>query len=212
MSTALAAAKQPAFAKRAWCVLSAWLRNPAGVATVCPSSPFLTEQLADRDCIREASRIIELGPGAGGTTEALLNGMRCDAELLAVEKTESFAEILGQIDDPRLSVEIADAADLISIVVKRGFGKADVVVSGIPFSHLPPVTAKRITQSIYEVLRPGGTFIAYQMKADVEAYARPDFGPAKTEHILMNLPPLRVFIWDKVGASSLKYHRAAIHS
>ncbi|QEG02733.1 hypothetical protein Mal15_68540 [Stieleria maiorica] len=190
--------KRRGFAERMWCVLKAWIQNPTEVATVCPSSPFLTEHLADRDCVRTASRIIELGPGDGGTTQALLKSMRADARLLAVEKTDAFAESLGAISDPRLTLEFADACDLIDLVTKHDFGKADVAVSGIPFSQLPPMVAKRITQSVHEVLRPGGVFIAYQVVSDVKDYARPLFGPPKTEIVPMNLPPLQLFVWTKV--------------
>ncbi|WP_286178227.1 class I SAM-dependent methyltransferase [Rhodopirellula sp. JC639] len=192
--------KQPGFAERIWCVLKAWVRNPTEVATVCPSSPFLTKHLAERDCVRKASRIVELGPGAGGTTQALLASMRTDARLLAIEKTDAFAESLGAITDPRLTLEFADACDLIDLVTKHDFGKVDVAISGIPFSHLPSMSAKRIIQSVHEVLRPGGVFIAYQLTSDVKDYARPLFGPPKTEIIPMNLPPLQSFDWTKVEA------------
>ena len=164
-------------------MLKAWVRNPTEVATVCPSSPFLTEHLAERDCVRQASRVIELG---------------CDARLLAIEKTNAFTESLDAIADPRLTLEIADACDLIDIAAQHDFGNADVVISGIPFSHLPPLVAKRITQSVHEVLRPGGVFIAYQLASDVKDYARPLFGPPKTEIIPVNLPPLQSFVWTKI--------------
>lgn len=198
MSTAFTANPRRTFFQRAGCVLKAWLRQPSQVATICPSSPFLTEHLADRDCVRDATRIIELGPGAGGTTEALLAQMRPDAWLLAIEKTDAFAEALHSIADPRLRVEIADACELLDLVAHGDFGRADVVISGIPFSSLPSPVAKEITQSIHEVLRPGGVFVAYQLKSDVKHYARPLFGPLQTELIPMNLPPLQAFVWRKV--------------
>ncbi|WP_283433855.1 class I SAM-dependent methyltransferase [Neorhodopirellula lusitana] len=187
-----------AFARRAWFVVKAWLQDPLNVATICPSSPFLTEHLANRDCVQQAERIIELGPGAGGTTQALLSNMRHDAEMLAVEVTEAFAEALDAINDPRLKVAIADASDLVDLVTDHNLGQADVVISGIPFSSIPEPVARKITQSIYEVLRPGGVFIAYQLRSDVTDYARPLFGPAKTESIPINLPPLTAFVWTKV--------------
>ncbi len=185
------------FGRRVLFVLKAWLRNPTDVATICPSSPFLTEHLANRDCVREAERIIELGPGAGGTTQALLDSMRPDAVLLAVEKTPDFAEALEAIIDPRLQFTIADASDLINIVLRHELGPVDVVVSGIPFSSLPESVAEKITQSIHKVLRPGGIFIAYQFRSNVKNYAGPLFGPASTELIPLNLPPLTAFAWAK---------------
>ncbi|QDT03080.1 hypothetical protein K227x_14600 [Rubripirellula lacrimiformis] len=194
--------RRTSFLRRTWFVLNAWVKDPLHVATICPSSPFLTHHLANRDCVRNAERIIELGPGAGGTTQALLENMRFDAELLAVEKTQAFSEALASISDPRLNVSIADAIDLVDIVLDRKLGLADVVVSGIPFSSIPESVAKKITRSIYEVLRPGGVFIAYQLRSNVNDYARPYFGRAKTESIPINLPPLTAFVWTKVGGAT----------
>ncbi len=198
MSDLLTTSYRPSFATRTWCVLKAWVRDPSNVATICPSSRYLTDHIANRTCVHEAARIIELGPGAGGTTTALLDRMGKDSKLLAIEKSKAFADVLYQIDDPRLSVVIADALDLVSLVVEQDFGKADVVVSGIPFSLLPAQVAREITQSIFEVLRPDGVFIAYQVRPDIQKYARPLFGPAQSENIAMNLPPLKAFVWRKV--------------
>jgi phospholipid N-methyltransferase len=179
------------------------------VATVCPSSSFVTDSLANRDCIREAQRIIELGPGAGGTTQAILNQMRPDARLLAIEKTRSFEAMLRRISDPRLAIHMGDATDLIQIGEQHQFGLADVVVSGIPFSALPEAAAKRITQLVHGVLDEEGVFIAYQMRDDVKRYAHELFGPPETDAIPFNLPPLNVFIWKKSGGQRSAADRLA---
>ncbi|MGB7326673.1 MAG: SAM-dependent methyltransferase [Rubripirellula sp.] len=190
----------PSFAKRAFFVMRAWWKRPGDVATICPSSPYLTEHIADRDCIRKASSVLELGPGAGGTTAALLAEMQPDSRLLAIEKMPAFGEALNEIIDPRLSLEIGDAVDLIDCLAKHGFGQPNVIVSGIPFSVLPNSVAKMIAQSIHTSLAPGGTFIAYQVRSDIKQYVTPLFGPSKCEVIALNIPPLKVFEWTKSGA------------
>lgn len=197
MSTAISARPKRTFIQQTGCVFKAWIRQPSQVATICPSSPFLTEHLADRECVRNADRIIELGPGAGGTTEALLAQMRPHSRLLAIEKTEAFAGALNTIEDPRLQIEIADACDLINLAAQSGFVDADVLISGIPFSTLPHSVAEQIINSVHEVLRPGGVFVAYQLKSNVKRYAQPLFGKPKTELIPINLPPLKAFVWRK---------------
>ncbi len=186
------------FTNRLMSVLKAWVNHPTQVATVVPSSRRLIENIADRDCVKQAKSIIELGPGAGGTTIGLLTRMRPDANLLAIEKTAAFDEVLSRLRDPRLTVEIADATNLLNYMAERSLGRVDVVVSGIPFSSIPSTVARRIVQSVYESLQPGGTFIAYQLHNDVEKYARPLFGPSDCETVLWNLPPLKVFSWRKI--------------
>lgn len=182
------------------CVLRAFFKKPMQVATIVPSSGRLIRSVADRESVRAAQAVVELGPGAGGTTEGLLANMRADARLLAIEKTAVFDEALAEIHDPRLDVEIADATDLLSLLLDHGMGQVDVIVSGIPFSSLPAATCRTIMQSIYQSLKPGGTFIAYQLHGDVKHYARPLFGPPTRDYVRWNLPPLTVYTWTKVVA------------
>jgi len=185
------------YAQRTLHVLKAWIKQPSQVATICPSSPHLTRAIAERSCIGEADRVIELGPGAGGTTLALLEQMKPTAQLLAIEKTRELAAALNLIDDERLIHHCGDAADLISIVQRNRFGLADVVVSGIPFSTLPSRTANKIVSAIDEALQPGGTFMAYQLHDDVCRYAEQRFGSPSIASVPINLPPLKVYSWTK---------------
>ncbi|WP_339943040.1 class I SAM-dependent methyltransferase [Novipirellula rosea] len=191
------------FAKRAFHVFRAWMKQPSQVATICPSSPFLLDNIADRDCVRRASSVVELGPGAGGTTLSLLSQMRPDARLLAIEKTDAFREALDEIADPRFTPQIGDATDLLALLEQHQFGRPDVIVSGVPFSAIPPAVAKDLVHAIHQVLKPGGEFIAYQVRSDVERFARPLFGPAETEFIPINIPPLTVFTWRKIESPSM---------
>ncbi|TWU08494.1 16S ribosomal RNA methyltransferase KsgA/Dim1 family protein [Stieleria varia] len=179
-------------------VIRAWLKHPKDVCTICPSSPYLTENIANRDCIRDASVVLELGPGAGGTTAALLKQMRPDSRLLAIEKMPAFREALEKIADPRFSLEIGDAVNLLETIEAHGFSRPDVIVSGIPFSALPAAVAAAIVRSVHEALAPAGAFIAYQIRSDIEQHAFPLFGPSKCEVIALNIPPLKVYQWTKL--------------
>ena len=60
--------------------------------------------------------------------------------------------------------------------------------------------ACRILDSVSEVLAPGGRFVAYQVRDEVYRLGRAYLGPARVEVELLNIPPLRVFQWQKNGA------------
>lgn len=203
MNVSVEQTKPTALPVRLACVLKAFLRQPSQVATIAPSSRHLIDAVTQKDCVRQATTVVELGPGAGGTTSGLLANMGPNATLLAIEKTAEFDGVLQQLADPRLRIEIGDALYLLEHLEKQNLGKADVVVSGIPFSAIPRFAAKRLVQSIYESLNEGGTFIAYQLQNDVQKYAQPLFGPAETKLVLWNVPPLRVYTWTKVAQSPL---------
>jgi len=179
-------------------VFQEWLREPTQVASVVPSSPALLHRIVDRDCIKKASSIIDLGPGTGGTTEAILDGTDDSCRVLAIEKTAGFIEPLRSIDDERLTIEHGDVIELERILLTHNLRSPDVIVSGIPFSSIAPQAAASIMQSIHRVLADDGIFIAYQLRSDVARYAKKHFStPESTEMVWLNIPPLTIYTWQK---------------
>lgn len=185
------------FASRTKSIFLAWLKKPSDVATICPSSPELTDRVSNRPSIAAADLVVELGPGTGETTAAILSHMRPGSKLLAIEKTKDFIKPLSEIQDPRLIVAHGDAADLSELLAQYHLGPPDVIVSGIPFSSMPKSTASGIVETIHKTLADQGSFIAYQLRGDIRRYATPLFGEPTVESVRWNLPPLRVYCWKK---------------
>ena len=189
----------PGFAARAKSVFTTWLENPSQVASVVPSSSALTEAISERSCIREAGFVVDLGPGTGETTKALLENMHRHSTLLAIEKTEEFVGALRKIDDSRLVVSQGDALHLAQFLGHLDREQADVIVSGIPFSALPAHDAQSIIRSVHQALVPGGQFIAYQFLNSIEGYAKLCFDKPEVMRVWRNLPPLRIYTWVKAS-------------
>ena len=187
---------------QSWTFFQAFLKHPRVVASMIPSSPFLERRLVEAARITTADVVVELGSGTGGTTRALLRSMGPRARLLAIERTGEFVTALSRIDDPRLEVIHGCASSIAEELQSRGLGAADAVVSGIPFSTLPPELAHTIADEVHRVLAPGGRFVAYQFTDRVAEYARPLLGRPKIQHEVRNVPPLRVFIWEKAADSA----------
>ncbi|HBJ35052.1 MAG TPA: SAM-dependent methyltransferase [Planctomycetaceae bacterium] len=197
MASTEAERQYPSFASRAKTVFKAWLKEPAQISSLVPSSHALTEEIADRDCVRRARLVVDLGPGTGETTQALLQHMNASARLIAIEKSEHLMEPLRKISDPRVMVIHGDARFLRLYLDQAGLGAADVIVSGIPFSTVPAQVAEQVIEEIDRALPHGGTFIAYQLSNKVEELATPLFGQPQVEYVWLNFPPLRVFSWVK---------------
>src|SRR5262249_21363662 len=109
-----------------------FLRKPGQVGSIIPSSRFLERRIVRAAGIARARLVVELGPGTGGTTRALLRQMRSDARLVAIEINTDFVSVLRRSPDPRLLVENGSAADLPAILAKHQLGAPDVILSGIP--------------------------------------------------------------------------------
>lgn len=181
--------------------LKGFLRNPAQVGSVIPSSHQLEQRLVERSGIGNARTVVELGPGTGGTTRALLEALSPGAYLLGIELDPEFHRHLrSSISDPRLILQQGSAEDIDEYLRLHGLSAPDAIVSGIPFSTMPPGVCDRIAARIAQVLRPGGRFVAYQVRAHVSGYVSPYLGPPTTEWECVNVPPVRVFTWVKRAA------------
>ena len=147
--------------------------------------------------LAHAKLAIELGPGTGGTTKALLAAMAPDANLLAIEINPDFCDLIERsIDDPRLIVHQGCAAQIPEALVKHDLGAPDVVLSGIPFSTMQKELGLAILHSVRASLAPGGRFVAYQFRDVVHTLGKQVFGPATTQLEFLNMPPMRVYRWD----------------
>lgn len=180
--------------------LQGFLRKPQQVGSVIPSSRFLERRLVALSGARSARLVVELGPGTGGTTRALLRALPADARLLAIELEPRFAAILRETKDPRLIVVEGSAEQIAEALHEHGLGAPDAVISGIPFSTMDVALGRRIARAIHAVLPPNGRFVAYQVRGKVHDVARPFFGRAEIDVELRNIPPMRLYRWHKSEA------------
>ena len=177
--------------------LKGFLRDPRDVGSVIPSSRFLERRMVRMAGVAQAESVIELGPGTGGTTRAILAAMPALATLLAIELDPMFADHVRTIDDRRLIVHQGSAEHLAELIAAHRLRPPNAILSGIPFSTMPEDVGTRIIEAIRDVLAPGGCFVAYQFRGAVADRARPILGEPEVSPEFLNIPPMRVYRWRK---------------
>lgn len=216
MNNSSANQRYPGFWSRAKSLLQAWIKQPSLVSSIAPSSPAVIAAVLRHADVAAANRIVDLGAGTGEITAGLLPQMSPTARLLAVEKSEHLMETLRRLQDSRLTTVNGDAADLPELLRQAGMvatdssdpnvaahGQADLIISGIPFSVIPPSVCQQIMQQIDTCLPPGGVFVAYQVSSKVAEYAAPHWGRCDIEEkVWCNLPPLTIYRWQKSNCRS----------
>lgn len=188
-----------------------FLRRPREVGSIIPSSRFLERRITRFADVGRSRVLVELGPGTGGTTRALLRAMRPDARLLSIEINPRLAALVrSRIQDPRLVVYEGSAAEIESALAKHGLAAPDLVLSGIPFSTLPRDLALQILWEVHDVLAPDGRFVAYQVRDRVAVLGRQVFGDPNVAVELLNVPPMRIyrFVKSHLGMSAELTRRA----
>jgi phospholipid N-methyltransferase len=168
------------------------------VASITPTSSFGIEKVCSKIDFSKRTVIVEYGPGTGVFTKYILDHMTSDSKLILIERNEDFINILNQsFQDPRLSV-YHDSAENVELLLKaNGEKHADYVISGIPFSFLPPKLRNIVVERSFACLREGGKFLAYQtfyqLDRFLKVYLNKYFKLVYTSYCLRNAPPLRIF-------------------
>lgn len=172
---------------------AAWLGNPLKVAAIAPSSAALAD-LITREVRPAGGPVLELGPGTGAFTRALLQRGVDEASLVLVEPDAKFAHLLQQ-RYPRASIHRIDAAQL----ARRGLfgGQAEAVVSGLPLLAMPPKQIISILTGAFDHLGPQGCFyqFTYGVRCPVPRAILERLGLKATRmgRALFNLPPATVY-------------------
>lgn len=176
-----------------------FVKHPLQIGSIIPSSRFLERRILDAAGVDSARTVVELGPGTGGTTRAILDAMSAGARLLSIEINPHFHRMVSDIGDPRLIAHLGSACDLADIIAEHDLAPPDAVISGIPFSTLSPQLGESLIRAIPAVLSPGGCFVAYQARARVAELCDPIMGRSESATEFRNIPPMRVYKWTATG-------------
>ena len=177
-----------------WQFLRGFLKNPVMVGSIIPSSRVLIERML-RPVDWDTTRLfVEYGPGVGTFTRPILDKLGPDARLVTIDTNADFTKYLREsIDDPRLVPVTGSASEVESILAERGLGQADYVLSGLPFSTLPPGVGEDIAEATSRVIRPGGAFLIYQFSPKVKDFIDPHFERIERGFEWVNVPPATLF-------------------
>jgi phospholipid N-methyltransferase len=171
-----------------------FLKYPKLLGSLVPSSPFLVNQLMSKVDWERARVVVEYGPGIGNITREILQRMRPDAVLVAIELNSEFVEYLrDEIRDPRLHVVYGSASEVGAILARLNLDRADYIISGIPYSTIPDPVRRTIVRESRRLLEPTGALVVYQFTRTVLPYLEPIFGQVQQDFNLLNILPARIF-------------------
>jgi phospholipid N-methyltransferase len=174
-----------------------FLKHPLQIGSIIPSSHFLEQRIQEAAAIDSAKFVVELGAGIGNTTRAILRMMPQDAKLLSIEINPRFHAFVSGIEDDRLIAHLGSACELNEIISMYGLGAPEAVISGIPFSTMLHREGSQVIEAISSLLAPNGRFVAYQVSKRIVSLCRPYLGPEQIRMELLNIPPMRIYKWEK---------------
>jgi phospholipid N-methyltransferase len=190
-------------------LFSRFLRNPRTVGALAPSSRALARAMV-ADLPPHSPVVVELGPGTGAFTGAIVDRLAPDARFLAVDIEPAFVKSICE-RWPSVECVLASAEHLEELLAGRGLDAIDHVISGLPFASLPLAMTRRILDSLARTLRPAGTFTTFQyahafgLKSARLFRSQMDErmgGPPHRHLVWKNFPPAYVLTWTRRTSSS----------
>jgi phosphatidylethanolamine/phosphatidyl-N-methylethanolamine N-methyltransferase len=175
--------------------IRSWFEKPLSTGAVMPSSKALARTMAGYVDTKASGPIIELGPGTGPVTEALVQHGVDPARLVLVEFNPSFCRLL-RTRYPAATVVQGDAYKLRRLLETFVREPAAAVVSGLPLVTKPLRTRLRLIADAMGLLAPGAPFIqfTYAMVPPIPK-ALSGIKAEASELIWRNLPPARVWVY-----------------
>ena len=175
--------------------IRSWIEKPLSTGAVMPSSKALARTMARYVDPQSSGPVIELGPGTGPVTEALVQRGIDPKRLILVEFNPDFCRLL-RTRYPAATVVQGDAYRLRRLLETLVRDPAAAVVSGLPLVTKPLRTRLRLISDAMGLLAPGAPFVqfTYAMVPPIPK-ALSGIKAEASELIWMNLPPARVWVY-----------------
>lgn len=137
-----------------------FLRRPARVGAVAPSSSWLAEAVLQGCDLEHADTVVELGPGTGAFTELILRRIGRQTTFFALELAPEHVRSLRR-RFPGLTVYNDSAEAIGRYLAAHQKSQADYVICGLPWANMLPRVQDRITQPVFDCLGPEGVFAGF---------------------------------------------------
>jgi phosphatidylethanolamine/phosphatidyl-N-methylethanolamine N-methyltransferase len=177
--------------------LRSWIEKPLHMGAVMPSGRVLARTMAQYVDINSSGPVVELGPGTGAITSALIEHGVDQKRLVLVEYNPGFCALLRD-RYPHAKVVQGDAYALRDSLWNVLSAPASAVVSGLPLVTKPMLTRLKLIRDAFLALAPGAPFVQFTYSvAPPIPKSLPGVTTEASERIWMNLPPARVWVYRK---------------
>jgi phosphatidylethanolamine/phosphatidyl-N-methylethanolamine N-methyltransferase len=177
--------------------LRSWIERPLSTGAVTPSGKMLARTMARYVDPKRNGPVVELGPGTGPVTEALVQAGVAPSRLVLVEFNPSFCRIL-KARYPDATLVQGDAYSLRRLLETLLIQPAAAVVSGLPLVTKPIRMRLRLLRDAFDLMLPGAPFVQFTYSVASPLPRRfGGFSAEASERIWMNIPPARVWVYRR---------------
>lgn len=178
-----------------WDFLRGLMASPKGVAALTPSSPALARAIAAQIDPARPGTVLELGPGTGTVTEALIERGIAAERITAIEYDCDFVACVRK-RCPGVNVIEGDAFDLHAMLGKPNGTALAAIVSGIPLLNYPLPMRRALIEDALARLQSGAPLVQYSYGLTPPMPETESFTVERAAIVWANLPPARVWLYS----------------
>ena len=177
--------------------IRSWFERPLLTGAVAPSGKALAQVMASYVDPRRPGPVVELGPGTGPVTDALVRHGIEQERLVLVEFNPEFCELLVR-RFPRATIVQGDAYDAGEVLADVVREPCAGVLSSLPLLTKPLEQRLELLEAAHDMLHPNAPFVqfTYGVKPPIPAASR-DYTATPSERIWLNFPPARVWVYRR---------------
>jgi phosphatidylethanolamine/phosphatidyl-N-methylethanolamine N-methyltransferase len=179
--------------------LRAWAKGPKSVGSIWPTGAPMARKMASIINIGSGLPVLEIGPGTGTITKAILETGLPPEKLWSVEYSKEFSDNL-RAKFPTIHVVQGDAFDLSATLKTEKSLIFDCAISALPLLNFPISTRVAFVEEVLDRLPRGRPLIqfSYGPKSPVP----PGLGSYTVKRLCMifrNIPPAQLWIYSSAG-------------
>lgn len=185
----------------------AFLKNPAKVGAIAPSSPELAQKMIEGIAPNAENIILELGVGTGAITKFVSDVVLDEKSYLGIELDKDLVKHLKK-NFPDLRIVRGNALEAAALHKKSGLGKVGFIICCLPFVSIPNDVGEKILLEVDKFMEDGCVFRTFQYAhgyyfpsaIKLREHMRKRYGKAQKSPLIMkNVPPAYTLTWKTVG-------------
>jgi phosphatidylethanolamine/phosphatidyl-N-methylethanolamine N-methyltransferase len=173
-------------------------RNPRAIGAISPASAALAEAMAAQVDFSLPGRVLELGPGTGAVTKALVRRGMGPGSVVAIEADATFARLL-RARFPGLEVVEGDATDARRL---ERLGPFSAIISSLPLLNFPNHERAALVRELLRLLPPGSPFVQYSYGVKPPLPRSAEVKITLAAKVWRNVPPARIWVFQAWGADA----------
>ncbi|MCT7378532.1 phospholipid N-methyltransferase PmtA [Chelativorans salis] len=176
-----------------------WIDKPKAVGSIVPTSGVTARRMASIVRPERDDMVLELGPGTGVITRAILECGIKPENLVSIEYSSDFVRRLRD-DFPGVNIVHGSAFELDAVLAPWTDRTFDSVISAIPLLNFPMPERIALIEQILDLLPVGRPVvqITYGALSPVPA-GRGSYSVERFDFVMRNIPPAHLWIYRRAA-------------